>query len=45
MTESWLRVELGAERLDWLPPVLAAMDLPFQIEGPKKLRDLMLDAT
>ncbi|MFL5997302.1 MAG: helix-turn-helix transcriptional regulator [Streptomyces sp.] len=40
-TERWLRVELRAERLDWLPPVLASLDRPFVIEGPDELRDLV----
>jgi len=35
----WLRVELRAERLDWLPAVLASLDLPFAIEQPDELRD------
>ncbi|MCP2338248.1 helix-turn-helix transcriptional regulator [Actinomadura rupiterrae] len=39
--ESWLRVELRAERLDWLPPVLAALDRPFVIEHPEELRALV----
>ncbi|MEU6496946.1 YafY family protein [Streptomyces sp. NPDC046984] len=39
--ERWLRVELRAERLDWLPPVLAALDRPFVIERPDELRDLI----
>ncbi|MFK0292622.1 helix-turn-helix transcriptional regulator [Streptomyces sp. NPDC090442] len=39
-TERWWRVELRAERLDWLPPVLAALDRPFAIERPDELRDL-----
>ncbi|MFE7623762.1 helix-turn-helix transcriptional regulator [Streptomyces sp. NPDC057509] len=38
----WLRVELRAERLDWLPPVLAALDRPFVIERPDELRDLVI---
>ena len=37
----WLRVEIRAERLDWLPPVLAALDRPFVIERPDELRDLV----
>ncbi|MFJ7491004.1 helix-turn-helix transcriptional regulator [Streptomyces sp. NPDC097727] len=37
----WLRVELRAERLDWLPPVLAALDRPFVIERPSELRALV----
>ncbi|MFG2131708.1 helix-turn-helix transcriptional regulator [Streptomyces sp. NPDC048751] len=40
-TERWLRVELRAERLDWLPPVLASLDRPFVIERPDELRDLV----
>lgn len=38
-TRGWLRVELRAERLDWLPPLLASLDLPFSIEQPSELRD------
>jgi predicted DNA-binding transcriptional regulator YafY len=37
----WLRVELRAERLDWLPPLLASLDLPFVIERPAELRALV----
>ncbi|MER6979530.1 helix-turn-helix transcriptional regulator [Streptomyces carpinensis] len=40
-TECWRRVELRAERLDWLPPVLASLDRPFVIESPDELRDLV----
>ncbi|MGW4407905.1 hypothetical protein ACWEJ6_28025, partial [Nonomuraea sp. NPDC004702] len=40
--ERWWRVELRAERLDWLPGVLAALDRPFVIERPAELRDLVL---
>ncbi|MEV7734515.1 YafY family protein [Streptomyces sp. NPDC088921] len=40
-TERWLRVELRAEQLDWLPPVLASLDRPFVIERPDELRDLV----
>ncbi|MEV5572908.1 YafY family protein [Spirillospora sp. NPDC052269] len=40
--ERWLRVELRAERLDWLPPALAAIDRPFVIERPDELRDLVI---
>jgi predicted DNA-binding transcriptional regulator YafY len=39
--ESWLRVELRAERLDWLPPLLASLDRPFAVERPAELRDLI----
>lgn len=40
VTERWLRVEIRAERLDWLPPVLASLDRPFVIDRPAELRDL-----
>ncbi|MFI9255150.1 helix-turn-helix transcriptional regulator [Streptomyces sp. NPDC053069] len=42
-TERWLRVELRAERLDWLPPVLASLDRPFVIERPDELRALVTE--
>ncbi|GAA2500331.1 WYL domain-containing protein [Actinocorallia cavernae] len=41
--ERWLRVRLHAERLDWLPPLLASLDRPFVIEGPDELRVLMAE--
>ncbi|MFG2531035.1 helix-turn-helix transcriptional regulator [Streptomyces sp. NPDC048516] len=34
----WVRVRIRAERLDWIPPVLAALDRPFVIEHPAELR-------
>jgi hypothetical protein len=40
-TERWFRVELHAERLDWLPPLLASLDRPFVVELPDELRDLI----
>ncbi|MFG2395937.1 helix-turn-helix transcriptional regulator [Streptomyces lydicus] len=40
--ERWRRVELRAERLDWLPAALAAIDRPFVIERPDELRDLVV---
>jgi predicted DNA-binding transcriptional regulator YafY len=40
-TEPWFRVELRAQRLDWLPPVLASLDRPFLVERPDELRDLI----
>jgi predicted DNA-binding transcriptional regulator YafY len=40
-TEGWFRVELRAERLDWLPPLLASLDRPFIVERPDELRDLV----
>ncbi|MFI0786139.1 helix-turn-helix transcriptional regulator [Streptomyces lydicus] len=39
--ERWLRVDIRAERLDWLPPVLASIDRPFVIERPDELRHLV----
>jgi predicted DNA-binding transcriptional regulator YafY len=39
--EGWLRVELRAERLDWVPAVLASIDRPFVIERPDELRGLV----
>jgi predicted DNA-binding transcriptional regulator YafY len=38
-----VRVELRAERLDWLPGLLASLDRPFVIERPAELRDLVAD--
>jgi predicted DNA-binding transcriptional regulator YafY len=35
----WIRVQLQAERLDWVPAVLAGLDRPFMIEHPVALRD------
>lgn len=40
--DGWLRVEIHAESLEWLPPLLAALDLPFVIERPDELRELVL---
>jgi hypothetical protein len=34
-------VELRAERLDWVPGVLASIDRPFVIERPDELRGLV----
>ncbi|MEV4285941.1 YafY family protein [Nonomuraea bangladeshensis] len=39
----WSRVELRAERLDWLPGALASLDLPFAVERPDALRDLIAE--
>ncbi|WP_433377110.1 helix-turn-helix transcriptional regulator [Actinoplanes sp. CA-142083] len=38
-----VRVRLRAERLDWLPGVLAGLGLPFVIEEPAELRQLWAD--
>ncbi len=40
-TARWFRVELHAERLDWLPPLLASLDLSFAVQRPGQLRDLV----
>lgn len=40
--EGWHRVEIRAESLDWLPAVLAALDLPFVVERPAELRDRVI---
>ncbi|OIK07736.1 hypothetical protein BIV23_01780 [Streptomyces monashensis] len=40
--ERWLRVELRAQQLDWLPRTLASLDRPFVIERPDELRDLVV---
>ncbi len=37
----WVRVQLRAQRLDWVPAVLAALDRPFVVEHPPALRDLV----
>lgn len=39
--DGWRRVDIRAERLDWLPPLLAALDLPFEVERPDELRVLV----
>ncbi|MGC5168506.1 helix-turn-helix transcriptional regulator [Luteimicrobium sp. DT211] len=39
--DGWLRVELGTDRLDWLPGVLAALDRPFVVERPAELLPLL----
>ncbi|GAA2575355.1 helix-turn-helix transcriptional regulator [Streptomyces lienomycini] len=41
--EPWCRVEMRAERLDWLPGVLAGVDRPFVVERPDELRGLVED--
>jgi predicted DNA-binding transcriptional regulator YafY len=35
----WVRVRVRAERLDWVPALLAGLDRPFVIESPDALRD------
>ncbi|WP_039800746.1 helix-turn-helix transcriptional regulator [Nocardia araoensis] len=38
-TRPWVRVRIRAEQLDWIPPVLAGLNLPFVIEHPDTLKD------
>ena len=35
----WVRVRLRAQRLEWVPSLLASLDRPFVIEYPDALRD------
>jgi len=39
--EGWVRVRLRAERLDWVPTLLAGLPVPFTVEAPEALRDLV----
>nr|WP_198423858.1 YafY family protein [Microlunatus antarcticus] len=41
--EGWVRVEIRAERLDWVPGVLATLDADLVVEGPVELRDRVRD--
>jgi predicted DNA-binding transcriptional regulator YafY len=41
--EGWVRVEIRADRLDWVPSVLAALDAELVVEGPAELRDRVRD--
>jgi predicted DNA-binding transcriptional regulator YafY len=41
--EGWFRVRIRAERLEWIAPLLAALDRPFVIEQPSELRGLVDD--
>jgi predicted DNA-binding transcriptional regulator YafY len=39
--DGWVQVRLQADRLDWVPAVLAGLGLPFAIEQPEALRALL----
>lgn len=39
--QGWVSVQLRAERLDWVPGVLVGLGLPFVVQGPDELRDLL----
>ena len=41
--DPWVRVRIRAERLDWIPAVLAGLPRPFVIEHPEALRKLVQD--
>lgn len=41
LPDGWQRVALRAERLEWIPGVLATLNRPFVIERPDALRDLV----
>jgi predicted DNA-binding transcriptional regulator YafY len=38
---NWVLVRLRAQRLDWLPGVLAGLGMPFLVEEPAELRDVI----
>lgn len=38
----WVRLRLHAERLDWIPALLAGLDHPFIVEEPAALRDQVI---
>ena len=42
--ETWWRVSISAERLDWIPGVLVGLGCAFVIESPNELRGLAEDA-
>jgi hypothetical protein len=41
--DSWVRVRIRAERLDWVPGVLTALGRRFVVERPAALRVLVRD--
>lgn len=42
LPDGWIQLELHAERLDWVPAVLASLDRPFVVEQPAELRESIL---
>lgn len=40
-TAGWVRVRLRAEQLDWVPGLLGGLSLPFVVQEPAELRDLV----
>lgn len=41
--DGWVRVRIRAERLDWVPALLAHLSVPFIIDGPDALREAVRD--
>lgn len=39
--ETWLRIRINAQTLEWLPALIAGLDVPFVIEEPAELRERM----
>jgi predicted DNA-binding transcriptional regulator YafY len=39
--DAWARVRIRAERLDWIPSLLAGLGRPFVVERPEELRVLV----
>lgn len=39
--EGWVSVRIHAQRLDWVPALLAGLGAPFVIDAPDELRDLV----
>jgi predicted DNA-binding transcriptional regulator YafY len=39
--DGWVRVQLRAERLDWVPGLLAGLGRPVVVDRPDELRDLL----
>ncbi|GAB3388124.1 WYL domain-containing protein [Humibacter soli] len=41
--QQWHRVEIHADRLDWLPSVIVSLGCPVLVDGPAELRTLLSD--
>lgn len=39
--EDWVTVSIHAQRLEWVPALLAGLGVPFVIDAPDELRDLV----
>lgn len=40
-TDGWVGVELRAERLDWVPPLLAGLGRRVRVDQPRRLREMV----